>query len=326
MEPLVSSPKLLCVTPQLESTSISPSPEAISNLPPLTENVESSPLPRASSSSEQTPDQRITKLERELGISQARCTLLQRNLSDAHRCCRESEQLLLRLQWDPKDDFYVFRNPTKSGSADVKYLDQQELKVKTLLEQMRLFQRVNEELKSEVETLTTKLADMEAERALTWQNSTRVMAPVAARDTPSPIITSPSSKKLRLKSPLAANKASASPHWMRSPGSSPADSPAMPSQSPRFWLWRKLTPTSSPASMFWRGNLTRQNSSMDPLSLSDSGIPAARSPAPNHGRRNAPEVEIGMPDSSPALPKHNISSPAISFNSSRRASTLQPAA
>jgi len=64
---------------------------------------------------------------------------LEYSLADSRKIIRNREQLLTELQWKPKEDYYAWKNPTIN---DKNVKDVQERKMKVLLEQMRVMEKV----------------------------------------------------------------------------------------------------------------------------------------------------------------------------------------
>eukprot|EP01112_Ceratiomyxa_fruticulosa_P010051 TRINITY_DN263_c0_g1_i4.p1 TRINITY_DN263_c0_g1~~TRINITY_DN263_c0_g1_i4.p1 ORF type:complete len:302 (+),score=75.90 TRINITY_DN263_c0_g1_i4:359-1264(+) len=291
MEPVLSSPKLIAdnavpISPVMGAKYVEKNPSVASS--------------SSSTSSNASKDQDlIAALERELAISKARNTNLERSLADARKSAREREELLLHLQWDPKEDYYAYKNPNNS---DTKNLDEKERKMMKLLEQMRIMENTLEERKKENEELQNKISQLVAEKS-SWTTD-------EPSEMMSPNMLSPSqqhsSKKIRVKSPGGTL-----PRQARSPVLSPSRKPQSQSQSttPRWWIFKKFTPSSSPV-YFSRSNSANPVSPNLSSEYSSRG-PGCISPSLNETGK---QVKDGANPLSPTLPNHDLLSPAIRSN------------
>eukprot|EP01111_Echinosteliopsis_oligospora_P016636 TRINITY_DN698_c0_g1_i1.p1 TRINITY_DN698_c0_g1~~TRINITY_DN698_c0_g1_i1.p1 ORF type:complete len:245 (+),score=66.96 TRINITY_DN698_c0_g1_i1:55-789(+) len=151
---------------------------------------------------------RLEELERTNRRQADKINDLEIALAEARKIIQSRESLLTQLQWQPKDDFYVYKNPKSESS---KLETETETKMQALLEQMRIMEKIINERDQDTTELLNQLAESGA---------------LAAEQVPQSLATSQHMSDSPVIKSLANNNRTqaSSPLWMRSPAASPATS------------------------------------------------------------------------------------------------------
>jgi len=229
-------------------------------LPP---SDEPSPLSSSTTPSEAAPvsdKQRIEELEKINKKQEQRIKDLELALAESRKVIRDRESLLTQVQWKPKDDFYLWKNPK---ITDKQVRDSLEQRMKTLIDQMRVMEKVLVEREQEIEVLYGNTVVEGTDSPMLAQSlgsSGTFASPMQ-----SPRIVNPASvRSPQMQQQMYQQHMQQYPHtnWMRSPMASPMASPvASPSMG-------------QPKKKWWSfGGGSQSNSRRNSLSDSSGRVP-----------------------------------------------------
>jgi len=146
---------------------------------------------------------RVEELERQNRKQADKINDLEIALAEARKIIKTREALLTKIQWEPKDDFYVYKNPKIESS---KLESDQERKMQLLMEQMRIMEKIINERDQDTTELINQLAESGA---------------LAPEQVPQSLATSQHMSESPAIRNLNTKGHASSPLWMRSPTGSP---------------------------------------------------------------------------------------------------------
>lgn len=174
---------------------------------------------------------------------------LEMSLTDARKIIDNREKLLAALQWKPKEDYYAWKNPQ---ITDKTVRDTQERKIRTLLEQMR----VMEKLLAERDQVLNSMVLAGSNNSLAQSGGSPFSSPMGSRASPA-----------------------AQPSWGRSPTASPALTSQAPSSdrkalSSSWWFFKKGSTALDPSLKSSQGTGSPAMRPSNAFANSDSAPPS----------------------------------------------------